>query len=126
MKSKPEEFIREEKGYIPHIPICVPYDDPKCVNTDDSSEEIKRCYNDGLKKGRLFIESVNAMLKNKFTWLKGMSCPVRCKEDFKKVKHCIEALIVLHNFMMSVSVKDVWTDVRRSECDEWESELHKH
>jgi hypothetical protein len=122
----PGEFIIADKGYTPRISICVPYDEPECVTTDDSSEQDKRSYNDGLKKGRLLIERVNAMLKNRFTWLKGMRCPVRCKEDFEKVNHCIESLIVLHNFMMSVCVNDVWTDVRRPECDAWESELQKH
>jgi hypothetical protein len=122
----PGEFILADKGYTPRITICVPYDEPECVDTDDSSEEQKRLYNDGLKKGRLLIERVNAMLKNRFTWLKGMRCPVRCKEDFERVNNCIEAIIVLHNFMMSVSVNDVWTDVRRPACDAWESELHKY
>jgi len=28
--------------------------------------------------------------------------------------------------MMSGSVNDVWTDVRRPECDAWENELQKH
>ena len=122
----PGEFIIADKGYTPRISICVPYDEPECVDTDDSSAENKRFYNDGLKKGRLLIERVNAMLKNRFTWLKGIRSQVRCKEDFEKVNHSIESLIVLHNFMMSVSVNDVWTDVRRPECDAWESELHKN
>lgn len=122
----PGEFILADKGYTPRISMCVPYDEPECVDTDDSSGEVKRCYNDGLKKGRLLIERVNAMLKNRFTWLKGIRYQVRCKEDFEKVNHCIEALIVLHNFMMSGRVNDVWTDARRPECDAWENELQKH
>jgi hypothetical protein len=96
------------------------------VPTDDrTSEAQKRLYNNGLKKGRLLIERVNAMLKNRFTWLKGMRFPVRCKEDFERINHSIEAIIVLHNFMMSNRIQDVWTDVRRPECDAWESDLAK-
>ena len=119
------EFILADKGYTPRLTICVPYDEPDCVGTRDSSEEQKRLYNNGLKKGRLLIERVNAMLKNRFTWLKGMRFPVRCKEDFEKINHSIEAIIVLHNFMMSHRIQDVWTDVRRPDCDSWENDLAK-
>lgn len=119
------EFILADKGYTPRLTVCVPYDEPECVGTADSSEDQKRSYNNGLKKGRLLIERVNAMLKNRFTWLKGMRYPVRCTNDFEKINHSIEAVIVLHNFMMSNRIKDVWSDVRRPDCDAWASDLAK-
>jgi hypothetical protein len=31
----------------------------------------------------------------------------------------IIGLLILHNFMMSKGVLDVWSDVRQLECDEW-------
>jgi hypothetical protein len=119
------EFVVADKGYTPRLTICVPFDEPECVDTEHSSAEQKRAYNNGLKKGRLLIERVNAMLKNRFTWLKGMRFPVRCKQDFEKCNNTIEAIIVLHNFMMSNRINDIWTDVRRPMCDAWASDLAK-
>jgi hypothetical protein len=68
---------------------------------------------------------VNAMLKNRFTWLKGMRFAIRSVDDFEKCNAAIESLIVLHNFMMSRSIRDVWSDARTPECDEWLNDLQK-
>jgi hypothetical protein len=121
----PGDCVLADKGYTPRLTMCVPYDEPEVLDTADSSAEEKRFYNDGLKKGRLLIERVNAMLKNRFTWLKGMRFQVRCASDFEKCNHVIEALIILHNFMMSSGIQDMWSDMRRPECDEWENALQK-
>jgi hypothetical protein len=78
-------------------------------------------YNDGLKRARLLIERVNAMLKNRFTWLKGMRFQVKTEEDFKKCNDIIVSLFVVHNFMMSE--RDVWSQVDTPECDQWQNTL---
>ncbi|MFM1930970.1 MAG: hypothetical protein RL226_273 [Bacteroidota bacterium] len=78
-------------------------------------------YNDGLKKARLLIERVNAMLKNRFTWLTGMRFQVKSKEDFEKCNEVVVSLLLLHNFMMSEL--DVWTDGTSPACDDWEHAL---
>lgn len=117
----PGECLLADKGYSPRLTLCVPYDDNELVDTIDSSADVKNDYNNGLKKGRLLIERVNAMLKNRFQWLKGMRFQVKKLEDFAKCNETIEALIILHNFMMSL--RDVWTDVRTPACDAWKDDL---
>jgi hypothetical protein len=97
----------------------VPYDEPEIVNTAESTADDKALYNEGIKKGRLLIERVNAMLKNRFTWLKGIRFQVRCREDFEKCNSSIIALFVVHNFMMQQDIMDLWSDIRPARCDEW-------
>jgi hypothetical protein len=97
----------------------VPYDEPEVVDTVDSTGDDKAQYNEGIKRGRLLIERVNAMLKNRFTWLKGIRFQVRCREDFEKCNSSIIAILVVHNFMMQANVMDVWSDIRPAGCDEW-------
>jgi hypothetical protein len=122
----PGQCVLADKGYTPRLTVCVPFDVPETIDTEDSTMEQKQQYNDGLKRGRLLIERVNAMLKNRFTWLKGMRFPVKASADFEICNRSIEAIIVLHNFMMSVSINDIWSDARRPECDEWATQLEKH
>ena len=119
------QCVLADKGYTPRLTVCVPFDAPETVDTVESTQEQKERYNNGLKRGRLLIERVNAMLKNRFTWLKGMRFPIRARADFEKCNNSIRALIVLHNFMMSASINDVWSDVRRPDCDVWATQLHK-
>jgi hypothetical protein len=121
----PGDCVLADKGYTPRLTVCVPYDEPEVVDTAESTANQKRDYNNGIKKGRLLIERVNAMLKNRFTWLKGMRFPIRSTLDFDKCNSTIECLIVLHNFMMSSKIRDVWSDARRPQCDEWANEFHK-
>jgi len=121
----PGDCVLADKGYTPRLTVCVPYDEPEVVDTAESTAEDKRDYNNGMKKGRLLIERVNAMLKNRFTWLKGMRFPIRSAQDFEKCNSTIECLIVLHNFMMSSNIRDVWSDARRPPCDEWANEVQK-
>jgi hypothetical protein len=121
----PGESVMADKGYNPRATVTVPYDEPEVVDTVHSTADRKREYNDGLKKGRLLIERVNAMLKNRFTWLKGMRLQVKKMEDFAKVNRMIIGLLILHNFMMSKGVRDVWSDVRNPECDEWCNQMSK-
>jgi hypothetical protein len=61
------------------------------------------------------------MLKNRFTWLKGMRFQVKCKEDFEKCNEVVISLLLLHNFMMMEL--DVWSDGRAPVCDEWANAL---
>jgi hypothetical protein len=117
--------VLADKGYTPRLSVCVPFDADETVDTAESTQEQKERYNNGLKRGRLLIERVNAMLKNRFTWLKGMRFPVRASCDFEKCNNSARALIVLHNFMMSGKINDVWSDVRRPECDAWATQLGK-
>lgn len=121
----PGDCVLADKGYTPRLTVCVPYDEPEVLDTEDSTADEKRHYNNGIKKGRLLIERVNAMLKNRFTWLKGMRFPIRCTRDFEKCNATIASLIVLHNFMMSSKIRDVWSDARRPECDEWANDIQK-
>jgi len=121
----PGDCVLADKGYTPRLTVCVPYDEPDVLDTDESTADDKRDYNNGIKKGRLLIERVNAMLKNRFTWLKGMRFPIRCTQDFAKCNATIECLIILHNFMMCSKIRDVWSDARRPACDEWANDLHK-
>jgi len=121
----PGDCVLADKGYTPRLTVCVPYDEPEVQDTAESTADDKRHYNNGLKRGRLLIERVNAMLKNRFTWLKGMRFGIRSVNDFEKCNATIESLIVLHNFMMSRNIRDVWSDARTPECDEWLNELQK-
>ena len=115
------ESLLADKGYCVRSTLTVPYDEPEVQDTPHSSQEQKQLYNDGLKKGRLLIERVNAMLKNRFTWLKGMRFQVKCTEDFHKCNEVVISLLLLHNFMMSEL--DVWSDGAAPACDEWEHAL---
>jgi hypothetical protein len=115
----PGQCVLADKGYTPRLSVCVPYDEPEVVDTYDSTADDKAHYNEGIKKGRLLIERVNAMLKNRFTWLKGMRFQVRCLEDFARCNNSVKALLVVHNFMMHQDIRDVWTDIRPARCDEW-------
>lgn len=115
----PGQCVLADKGYTPRLSVCVPYDEPEVVDTDDRTADDKALYNEGIKKGRLLIERVNAMLKNRFTWLKGMRFQVRCLEDFARCNNSVKALLVVHNFMMHQDIRDVWTDIRPARCDEW-------
>jgi hypothetical protein len=115
----PGQCVLADKGYSPRLSVSVPYDEPEVVNTADSTAEDKGLYNEGIKKGRLLIERVNAMLKNRFTWLKGIRFQVRCREDFERCNSSIIALFVVHNFMMRENIMDVWSDIRPARCDEW-------
>jgi hypothetical protein len=111
------ESLLADKGYCVRSTLTVPYDEPELQDTLHSTQLQKQLYNDGLKKARLLIERVNAMLKNRFTWLKGMRFQVRCREDFEKCNEIVISLLILHNFMMSEL--DVWTDGTAPVCDEW-------
>jgi hypothetical protein len=115
----PGQCVLADKGYTPRLSVCVPYDEPEIVNTAESTADDKALYNEGIKKGRLLIERVNAMLKNRFTWLKGIRFQVRCREDFEKCNSSIIALFVVHNFMMQQDIMDLWSDIRPARCDEW-------
>ena len=119
------ECLLADKGYTPRLTICVPYNENELVDGLDSTADQKNDYNNGLKKGRLLIERVNAMLKNRFQWLKGMRFQVKKVEDFAKCNELIKALIIVHNFMMSSSIRDVWSDVRTPACDAWKDDLSK-
>jgi hypothetical protein len=115
------EYLLADKGYCMRQTVTVPYDEPEVEDTLHSTREQKQLYNDGLKKARLLIERVNAMLKNRFTWLKGMRFQVKCKEDFEKCNEVVISLLLLHNFMMMEL--DVWSDGRAPVCDEWANAL---
>jgi hypothetical protein len=115
----PGQCVLADKGYTPRLSVCVPYDEPEVITTPDSTADDKSQYNEGIKKGRLLIERVNAMLKNRFTWLKGIRFQVKCREDFEKCNSSVISLFVVHNFMMQQDVMDVWTDIRPARCDEW-------
>jgi hypothetical protein len=115
------EYLLADKGYCVRHTLTVPYDEPEVQDTPASTAEQKQMYNDGLKRARLLIERVNAMLKNRFTWLKGMRFQVKTEEDFKKCNDIIVSLFVVHNFMMSE--RDVWSQVDTPECDQWQNTL---
>lgn len=115
------ECLLADKGYCVRQTLLVPYDEPEVIDTWHSTRDQKQMFNDGIKRGRLLIERVNAMLKNRFTWLKGMRLQVKCKDDFEKCNFMIISLLHLHNFMMSE--RDVWSDVTEPLCDMWAHDL---
>jgi hypothetical protein len=115
------ESLLADKGYNVRHALTVPYDEPEVVDTATSTAAQKQLYNEGLKRARLLIERVNAMLKNRFTWLKGMRFQVRGLQDFSKCNDVIVALLLVHNFMMSE--RDVWSEVDAPDCDAWENAL---
>lgn len=112
------EGLMADKGYTARMCVCVPWDEPEVTYCEDREERDRRAaFNLGIKKGRILIERVNAMIKNRFTWTKGMRVQIKTDADFKRVNDTIICIIITHNFMMLES--DVWTDVRQPACDRW-------
>jgi hypothetical protein len=112
------EGLLADKGYTARMCVCVPWDEPEithCENED--TRDARTAFNLGIKKGRILIERVNAMIKNRFTWTKGMRMQIKNDADFKRCNDIIICIIIVHNFLMRE--RDVWTDARKPECDKW-------
>ena len=115
-----------DKGYVSRLMLKVPYDDPELIDPQlmEKEKECRVQYNDGIKKGRILIERVNARLKNRFTYLKGMRLQVRLAsgdenghQDFKAVNDVAVACFVLYNFM--VDHHDIWENAAPLVADSW-------
>ena len=116
------EGLLADKGYTARMCVCVPWDEPEVTACRDVEERENRAtFNLGIKKGRILIERVNAMIKNRFTWTKSMRVQIKNDADFKRTNDIIICILILHNFMMLQH--DVWTDAREPECDRWADEL---
>lgn len=112
------EGLLADKGYTARMCVCVPWDEPEITHCEDEdTREARTAFNLGIKKGRILIERVNAMIKNRFTWTKGMRMQIKNDADFKRCNDIIICIIIVHNFLMRE--RDVWTDARIPECDKW-------
>jgi hypothetical protein len=57
------EGLLADKGYAARMCVCVPWDEPEITHCDDEdTRDARTAFNLGIKKGRLLIERVNAMM----------------------------------------------------------------
>ena len=109
-------YCLADKGYNLHTSCLVPYLEPEIEGNSE-----RNLFNDGIKKGRLLIERINAMLKNRFVFLKGMRMQVKQKHgggqfvDFEAANRICVACFVLHNVMNVCH--DRWPDDTPPACD---------
>jgi hypothetical protein len=111
----PGESILADKGYVVRLMLTVPYDDPELEldSIMDSQLQLRVQFNDGIKRKRIIIERVNARLKNRMAYLKGMRLQARiangggeCHEDFKTINDVTVSCFVLYNFL--IRHNDAW------------------
>jgi hypothetical protein len=92
------EGLLADKGYTARMCICVPWDEPEVTNAPDAdTRDARSVFNLGLKKGRILIERVNAMIKNRFTWTKAMRLQIKSTEDFERCNNTIISILIVTN-----------------------------
>ena len=120
MALNPEEFfsfleyIIADAGYGALWWLCTPYKNPVAQEPD------YRVFNQLFSSGRVRIEHLNGILKNRFSSLKGLPHQIKKAEHFQNVAYWIQACITLHNLL--IDFNDEWDDIDPPEDTEEEAE----
>jgi hypothetical protein len=108
------EYIIADAGYAALWWLCTPYKNPY------AQIEHNRVFNQLFSSGRVTIEHVNGIVKNRFSSLKGLPHQIKKKEHFENVTAWIEAILTLHNLLISFS--DDWEEEDEPEDNEEEAD----
>jgi hypothetical protein len=108
------EYILGDNGYGGKWWLCTPYKNPI------AQIHHNRIFNQLFSSGRVTIEHLNGILKNRWASLKGIPKQVNKKEHLKDVAQWIMACLTLHN--MLIAFNDEWEEEDPPEDTEQDAE----
>lgn len=108
------EYILGDNGYGGKWWLCTPYKNPV------AQIHHNRIFNQLFSSGRVTIEHLNGILKNRWASLKGIPKQVNKKEHLKDVAQWIMACLTLHN--MLIAFNDEWEEEDPPEDTEQDAE----